>query len=352
MTDRTATPPPIAVTLAGALALYMLFSPIVMDGVGNDPIMWLRHSADPGLLPGAALIKIAALAGIVVLAIAIFQLLRTLGVAHAARWAALIMLMPTTMLNAALRGQCDAIWAAPCIAALDAAIGRRHRAMLLWCGIALAIKVQAILFAPFVIALLLQRRVPIRLWFIAPAAFMALAIPAWFMGRPDLATLYLRQAGGFPLLSIDAPNVWFVVETLFPSDALKLSGLATAAAIGACAFYIARFSVQMPSGHRALPVALLALLITAGLLPYMQARYFFLADIVAFVWAATSGNRRAWLVAILVQAGSTLAIAASVLGSPELVIPGFVAMTTATCLVARPLLQPAANDNPLMVRAI
>ena len=360
--------------------LYALFWPIAMDDAGNDFVPWLRHIVDlgplkafsapfaiynmpylyllalvspfHGLLSDLSLVKIVSLAGTVALAIATFRLLRTLGVAQASRWAALIMVMPTSVLNAALLSQSDAIWAAPCVAALDAAIGRRHRTMLLWCGIAISVKLQAILFAPFVIALLLQRRVPIRLWPIAPAVFVALLVPALCLGWPpaDLATIYLRQAAYFPMLSLNAPNIWFAVQTLFPASAPGLSGLATAAAVGASAFYIARFSVLMPSGDRLLPVALLAPLLTAGLLPHMHERYFFLADVIALIWAVKSRDRKAWIVAGLVQLGSTLAVAGYVYDLALLVNFGFVAMAVATYMVTGPLLKRAANDNPLLAR--
>ena len=374
MTSQRAVPPPILLTLAMAAVFYAVLWPIAMDDLGNDYVPWLRHivRAGPlhafaapfaaynppylyllalvsplyGTLSGLTIIKGVSLLGNVALVVATARLLRTSGVAHAARWAALVALLPTTILNTALLGQCDALYAAPCIAAIDAALARRHPRMLLWCGVALAFKIQAVLFAPFVVALLIHRRVAPARWFVVPAVFVAALLPAWALGWPfaDLLSIYYRQTGYSPLLSLNAPNVWFVVQTLMPARATALNGLALAVAVAATGAYVARFALRMPP-RGLLPVAVLAVLVTAGLLPHMHERYFFVADIAAFAWAAATGDRRAWIIAALVQAGSALAVMAYVYGAPVLVVAGFACMASATWRLAALLLRPA--DDPL-----
>ncbi|MDO7844408.1 hypothetical protein [Sphingomonas immobilis] len=382
MADTKILPPPVPVSLAAALVFYVLFWPINMQDMGYDYVPWLSHIIAKGplnafsvpfaaytppylyllaivsplhdLLPLATLVKLVSLAGTVALAASLWRLLTTLEAPHAARWAALVLALPTTVLNAALLGQSDALWAAPCLMALDAAIRRKHGAMLLWCGLALAFKMQAVLFAPFVAAVLINRKVNPALWLLAPLGYAAAMFPAFALGWParDLALIYFRQATTFPGLSLNAPNIWFVVEGVAPRIAPTLSGLAVASAAVASALYVARFSARMPAGARMLPVALLATLITAGLLPHMHERYFFLADLIALGWAIVSQERRAWAAALLIQAGSTLALGSYVFGASWLVAIGFLAMATATVLVLAPILKPLAGDNPLMLRTL
>jgi Gpi18-like mannosyltransferase len=375
-------PPPPAVSIAAALVFYALFWPIEMQDMDLFLRPWMGHviatgpvavfaapfandtppylyllaavSTLHGLLPLGVLVKWLSVAGTVALAGALYRLLRTFDTPHAGRWAVLLVALPSPMLNAALLGQYDAMWAAPCLMALDAAIRRRHAPMLVWCGLAFAFKAQAMLFAPFVAAILINRRVHPALWLVAPAACCAAMLPALVIGWPasDIATIYLRQAGTFRELSLNAPNVWVVVQALLPQSAPALAGLAMTSAVGASACYVARFSARMPDGARMLPVALLATLVTAGLLPHMHACCFFLADVHALVWAIVSQERRAWHAALLIQAGSTLGLASHVFGTPWLVTIGFVGMGVATWLVAAPLVKPAANDNPLMMRTL
>lgn len=373
--------PPIAATLALAcLALWFALPLITLDMteflapwfdhiVAAGPIaafatpfgnytpayLYLLAAVSPfaGMIATPTLIKLVSLAGTAALALAVRHLLIRLDAPQPTRAAALVFVLPSALINAGLLAQCDAVWAAPCIMALAAAVDRKHLAMLAWCGLALGIKAQALLFAPFFIALLINRRVPLRLWPIAPLVAAATMLPAWAAGWPawDLATVYLRQADTYPALALNAPNLWQIVEALPAIGTLPLSGLALAAALGASAAYIALFSTRRLDGRGLLGPALLVPLITAGLLPHMHERYFFLADILALVMALTLRDRSSWRIAVLVQGGSLLGLSGYLSGLNAMAMIGAILMITATIRVARPLLRPFANDNPLLARA-
>jgi len=373
--------PPIAATLALACLLLWFAMPLITLDMTEFLAPWFDHivAAGPiaafatpfgnytpaylyllaavtpfaGLIATPVLIKLVSLAGTVALALAVRHLLIRLDAPQPNRAAALVLVLPSALINAGLLAQCDAIWAAPCIMALAAAVDRKHLVMLAWCGLALGIKVQALLFAPFFIALLINRRVPLRLWPIAPLVSAATMLPAWAAGWPawDLATVYLRQADTYPALALNAPNLWQIVEALPSIGALPLSGLALTAALGASAAYIAWFSTRRLDGRALLAPALLAPLITAGLLPHMHERYFFLADILALVMALTLRDRASWRIATLIQGASLLGLSGYLSGLNAMAMIGAILMITATVRVARPLVRPFANDNPSMARA-
>ena len=371
--------PPVALSIGAALAMLAAS----MSGVTNDMvdylIPWFDHIvatgriaafAEPfsnytppylyllsaltlfeGVAPTMILIKLLSVAGTVALALAVRHLLIRLKAPEPDRGAALVFVMPTVLLNAGLLGQCDAMWAAPCVMALAAAVERRHVAMLVWCGIALGFKAQAALVAPFFLALLINRRVPFALWPITPAVFAATMLPALALGWPasSLATIYFNQPETFTALSLNAPNIWAIVQIL--PLGLPLGGLATAAAIGATAAYLAYFSARPLDRRTLLSAALLAPLLTAGLLPRMHECYFFLADVLSLVLALTYRDKKSWTIALLVQAGSLLAMAGYFINHDALAVIGGIAMIVATFRLAGPLLKPAANDNPIMARA-
>lgn len=373
--------PPVAITLLLAAAALWWLAPITTSDMDAYLVPWFAHIvatrpvaafAQPfsnyspaylyllagitpfdGLAPVPVLIKLLSLAGTGALAFAVRHLLARLDVPHPGRAAALVFLLPTSLLNAELLGQCDAMWSAACIMALAAAIDRKHRAMLVWCGIAFGFKAQAALVAPFFLALLINRRVPVREWLIMPLAMAATMLPAWLAGWPafDLATIYFHQADYSPRMALNAPNIWAIVQALPALGALPLAGLAFAATIGATAAYVAWFSVKPLEGRALLAPALLSPLITAGLLPHMHERYFFLADILALVFALAMRDSASWRIAIRVQIGSTAALMGYLAGLDALAVFGAIAMILATLDLARPLVKPAANDNPLLVRA-
>ncbi len=309
--------PPIAVTLAVAATLW-----------------WLR----PG---GVSLAGLLPLVGPAALAFALWQLLIRLDAPQPDRAAALILLLPSVLLS-----PYDSIWAAACVMALGAALDRRHITMLVWFGLAVGLDLRAALVAPFFVALLISRRLPFRLWPITPAIAAETMLADWH--RADLATFF--QLSADQPVSFDAPNLWTIAQAL--PLGLPLPGLALAAGIGAGAAYIANFSAQ-PAGDRTLMnAALLAALVSAGLLPGMDSNAFFLADILALVLALRWRDAASWTIAILVQTGSVLAWLGALSGVSGLAMLGGIAMLVATFRLARSLLKPAANDNPLMVRAI
>ena len=319
----------------------------------TPPYLYLlaASTAFAGILPTVTIVKLLAMLGTVALGVAMHRLLAALGAPRPARGAALLVALPSVALNASALGQCDAWWAAPCLMAVAAAVDRRHAAMLGWIGLAVAVKAQAGFLAPFVAALLIQRRVPPRLWPIAPAAGCLAMLPAVAAGWPpaDLAGIYWRQADAFQLLAFNAPNIWMIVQMLPGVAALPpLTGLALAAAAGAAIAYVAAFSHRPLGGGQLVGAALLAVLLVAGLLPRMHERFFFLADALALALALTAGTRSSWTIAALVQAGSALGLAAFMTNLAVLAVAGATAMILATFLLFRTTLRAPANDNPVL----
>lgn len=322
----------------------------------TPPYLYLLALASPlgPWVPAITLIKLISVAGTGALALAVCHLLQRLDVPQPERGAALVFLLPSVAINASLLGQADMFWAAPCVMAIAAALDRRHTAMLVWCGVALAFKAQAVLIGPFFLALLIHRRVPFGLWLLTPLATAAMMIPAMLAGWPpgNLIAIYAQQSTTFADLSRNAPNIWSIVDMLPRGDDTPLLGLAFTVAIGASAAYVARFSAQPVQGRALIATALLALLVTAGLLPKMHERFFYLADIVSLVLAIAGGDRQSWRTALLIETGSTLALFAYLSGIESCAAIGAVPMLVATWRVAMPLIKPAANDNPLLARTI
>jgi Gpi18-like mannosyltransferase len=313
----------------------------------TPPYYYMLSVATPlvGLVPSEDVVKLVSLAGTLLLAGAVLHLARALRLPRAELVAAAVLLLPGVALNTALMGQCDAMSTAPLVMAVAAVIERRTARMFLWCGVAAAVKAQAVFCAPFFLAMAIRHHAPWREWLLAPAATLAMFAPAMILGWPlsDLLTVYVRQAGFYDTLSMNAPNVWAIVQA-FPLG-LPLTGLANATAVGAAAAYAAHFGTRPLSDRATLAAAALAPLIVVGLLPRMHERYFYAADVLVFVWAAAAGRRSAWVTAGLVQLGSLLAILGYGRGLPALPIVGAVAMLAATWRLGKPLLARAANDD-------
>lgn len=302
-----------------------------------------------GWLDPMSVIKLLSVAGTVALALAMHCLLGALDVARRAHWAALTLALPSVAFNALLMGQCDALYAAACLMAVAMAVERRHLAMFVWCGVAVAFKAQALLVAPFFVAIAIQRRIPLVQWLAAPGALLVLLAPALLAGWPpaDLATIYWRQAGTFSNdIARNAPNVWSLAAMIAPDFAPRLFGLAMVAALGATAWFVAQMQTVRFDRAGLVGMAGLVVLLTAGLLPRMHERYFLLADLLILALAIARGTRSGFALAALVQLGSFAAITGYLgLGAPMVAL-GALCMIIATRVAAQPLVAPAANDNP------
>ena len=310
----------------------------------TPPYLYMLAAASPltPLLTTTGTIKLLSALGTLWLAWSTWRLLRAAGAVQPGQAAALTVLLPSSVLNAALFGQCDALWAAPCLLAVAAAIERRTAAMMLWCGIAFAFKLQAVFLGPFALAALIGQRAPWRVWLIPPAVYVAAMLPAWLAGWPamDLATIYLRQAGHFDALSMNAPNIWQLAQGLAAMPMLSLQPLAFAVAALASLAYLLRFARNggMPD---LIAAALLSALLLPGLLPRMHERYFFLADLLAFALAIVWRNRDGWFIFAAVQAASVLAVWGALTSDASFATAGAISMIAATVTLLVHLVRPA-----------
>jgi hypothetical protein len=242
-----------------------------------------------------------------------------------------------------------AIGVASSCLALAAAVRRRHGAMAGWAGLALAASFQTAVCFPLIVALLIGRRVPARLWLAPPLSFLAATAAARITGWPaaDPAAIYIGQAGWSPALSDNAPNLWAIAQALPFISEFPLAGLALAATAGAASWLVARFAWRTPAGNDLVAAALLTALIIPGLLPGMGERAFLIPGILAMARAFMLGDRQSWTICALVEAGLALSLLGDWVGIPTGAIVGAVPMIVATTLIARQFLVSPANDNGL-----
>ncbi len=267
-----------------------------------------------GILSPLAVIKLLSVAGTAFLAFGVADLLKAMG-ADAKR-AVYVFLLPTVVLNAALLGQCDALWTGACIFAIAAMIRGRTAASLIWCGVAIALKAQSAFVAPFIIGALIGRRPPLWQWAIPAIVYAALMLPAWLLGWPasDLATVYLRQFEHFDGPgNLTNPWIWAAYFARAAAPSFYLLGYAAAAA---AAVAIGVLAARASRPKAMLTLALLSALALPFLLPKMHERYLFLADVLALALALAVRSRTSIAIAIGIQLASLTALASYVFSWP------------------------------------
>lgn len=263
------------------------------------------------------LVKIVAIAGALFCAFCVYYLLSALTSRNGALLgAAGLLLLPSVALNGPAWGQTDTIWGA--LAALVVAFALRGHwaAMMLAFGAAVAFKLQAVFIAPFLLYMVLSRRIGLGYFLLPVLAYAAMLVPAWLAGRPawDLATVYLEQAGTYHWLSMNSPNPWAFVQYTrllsYETGVILGTGLAVLAAL---AFGGLAIRWRPLEGSDLLLLAVLVAAAMPYLLPKMHERYFFLADILAFAFAVSRPRLWTISVAVAVQCGSVAAYASHML---------------------------------------
>ncbi|MCC7363719.1 MAG: hypothetical protein IT303_05065 [Dehalococcoidia bacterium] len=214
---------------------------------------------------------------------------------------AAVLFVPTVVLNSAKWGQVDAAWAGFVLLALWALLRGRPNVAVLLLGVAFAFKVQAVFVLPAFAVFTLRGMVPWRSWALFPVPYLLAIVPAWLFGRPlvDLLLIYRDQSGQYPQLTLNAPSLyaWLPDEPGLARPGLYFG--ATVIMLAVVALWRSR--APLTAGG-VVAVATLFAILCPFVLPHMHERYFYLADVLAVVYAICFPAR--WYVPVLVVTAS------------------------------------------------
>jgi Gpi18-like mannosyltransferase len=311
----------------------------------SPPYLYLLAALSVLPVPYMFTIKFLALLALAWLAYAVQRLCVAMNASQPWAAAIFVLCLPTAIFNGPGLGQSDGFWIAPSLLALAAAAERRIVWMAAWAGVAFAFKPQALLLFPlFALAALEQKewRAPL----VPPVIYVLAITPAAIVGWPlnDLLLVYSRQAASDFLGN--APNIWAIPLTLGYSGSLLIGYVAAGLAAAA---YVLHFKRRELDRGTLLYAALLGSLLFPFLLPRMHERYFFLADVLAFILFYWRRDRRSFAIFAAVQIGSLLSIVGYLWPSPLANNIGSVAMGGA--LVTLLWLLADANASPKSKRS-
>ncbi len=153
-------------------------------------------------------------------------------------------------------------------------------------SIAFIFKPEAMFFAPFLLLMLLRRKIQWRSLFIVPAVYLVSMLPAVFAGRSftDLLMVYYRQAGNRRGLRNVLPNlaIWYP-NGLSPFAGNLITVLAVLLIL-AIVLYFKRLEVDM-TDDMIVSLALLSVLLVPYVLPWMNERCYYMADVLSVIYA-------------------------------------------------------------------
>lgn len=278
----------------------------------NVPYLYFLAAISYLKLPDLYSIKLFSLFFDVLLAWGGFRLIRTLrgkreGDPAPMAAFALLLFLPTVILNGAFWAQCDVIYGALCVHALALVLEGKNVPSVILLAAAFSFKLQTVFLMPLWGALWLSGRVRFRELTVFPLAYLVTILPALRLGKPlkEILSVYLSQAGEYPRLSLNAPTVFqllpYGTETQQAPGAAAL-GIAAAVVLCLILLGIGLWLGRRLDGSAAMAMAAVLVVGVPFLLPHMHERYFFLADVICLCW--TCLDRRRIPAALLVQGAS------------------------------------------------
>lgn len=220
------------------------------------------------------------------------------------------LFLPTVFLNGAYWAQCDSIYVSLMLLGIYLALDDRPVLSMVCAALSFGFKLQAVFILPVYAVLWMMGKFNWKHFFVFPAAYILLVLPAVLAGKPfiDTILLYFNQAHTVgEALNYNSTSIFSFEKFvgLFPNEAV-------AARFGIIAAFVFMFVVlalcffsRRKLSSRAVISA--SLLLSAGipfLLPHMHERYFFGADALSLVLAFVDPMLGA--VALLMQFASLL----------------------------------------------
>ena len=212
-----------------------------------------------------------------------------------------VLILPTVFFNSSVWAQCDGIYSTFAIAGLYYGIKNKPNLSMIMFGLSFAFKMQVMFIMPIVIVFLFVKKITLRSILWIPIVYLCSILPAIIAGRPvvDTLTIYLRQPGVFDYLSANAPSIYQLIPEsedyyiMFTAMGLILTALLIFAAL--CFLYIHREKID---NTLIIKAAFLFTLAIPFFLPKMHDRFFYMADILAFVYLFYNPKR--WYIPAMV----------------------------------------------------
>ncbi len=237
------------------------------------------------------LIKLVSVAFDVLLAFGCAKCLAALGIDKQKQRLcfAVMILLPTILLNSALWAQCDSIYTSFVVFSIYFLIRKKNLTSISFLAIAFALKLQTIFVMPIYLVLLLNKEIKLREVLIFPVVIFLIYLPSMFFGKPitELVQVYITQTTEYPLMVMNAPSVfkWLGIY--------RYNAVLEKVSIGIAMVYTLAI-VFIAWRKQKLDLLRLALLFAVGipfLLPHMHERYFYLATVFALMCSFVYGKK-------------------------------------------------------------
>ena len=204
------------------------------------------------------------------------------------------LMLPVQFINSAIWGNSDCIYVCFLLYSLYFALRGKSCPAFVMFGFALANKLQAFFLAPFLVYLILQRKIRLTAVIYVPIAVLASFLPAYICGAgfTEPFLFYQRQMQGYSKLTLGCANFWQLFAFRDYATGIISHGATIFALLMIGGFFAILWLRNLqPTGENLLNTAVFLIGVTVFFLPHMHERYFYLLDVLVMVYAITTGKR-------------------------------------------------------------
>lgn len=197
----------------------------------------------------------------------------------------LVLFLPQIILNSAMWGQCDSIYASFSIIALIFLLKEKYWQSFVFLGISFAFKLQFIFILPvFIIIYACKNKFSILNFLIIPAVNFIMCLPAIIMGKPiiDLLKVYFNQTSISTALVRNYPNIYNFLNG--DIVAFKYIGIIMTIVIFALMLFYFIYKKVNWNKDKIITLSLLVLVIISYILPGMHERYLYVGEVLSIVY--------------------------------------------------------------------
>ena len=215
---------------------------------------------------------------------------------------AVVLLLPTIVLNGGMFAQCDSLYAACALWGLALSLEKKPVRAAACFALSLAFKLQAAFILPMVVVLWANRRFKLRDAFVFAGTLFAVMLPALLGGKGlmDIIGIYTAQTSLYTGLNYNAANFFGLMNTT-GLDVYAYGNFAMALAFGVCALlvYCGMRMGEETTDAQYVALALLMVSLIVFFLPRMHERYFYMALPLAAAYACSRGGKAAAALALM-----------------------------------------------------
>ena len=226
--------------------------------------------------------------------------------------------IPTVILNGAMWGQCDSIYAAFAIGSFYFGLRGRSKMSYAFMALSLSFKLQAVFLMPILLIFVITNRIRLKDCYMFFVVYIATLMPAIIAGMPlvDALFAYVVQANFYNRLNLNIVNMWRFFEHV-PYHNFRLAGIYFAgfAVLSLIYFtYVNRRRLFKTVDY--VRLAYLFAIIIPFLLPKMHDRYYFIADVLSV--SVFFYDKRRWYVPVVTIVCSFISYAAFLMFGVEI----------------------------------